>query len=436
MGAEFDDVLADPARLLAADRAVVRELIAARGDVDGVGREVFLQAEAIFGDAEVTPAEFASWLLFAARATGHDEYAEGIAAAEPGMPWRTVWAWWRPANWFVANPSMNGDYYQVRHRLHEGRELIEVADEWRGPVWFDAETGERVRVRAEESLPEAPLSLETLGAPELYEFDLMAPESWEQATSFAAEEGTIRYLIAGNHGLAVLEADEKVLLDWPRGDGIDYSSSEEALPDPEPEVRRPTGPLTAARVDDAFGERHVLRIPESELPEGLEHPGSRRYLREVGLPTLWMCHGAVFEARTADAMCPPAGGDLSGGGLPDGVTAADLITFGQVDYGELFLHRHNGSVHMWSLLDRRSGGKLVQLAPDLEVFTRVLEAVYRYSNACWHPYPVEGNQDTVAKTFLAEMDELAPGLLDHATPGGHVWSWFYAGITELGVDGF
>ncbi|MFE6176769.1 SUKH-4 family immunity protein [Streptomyces sp. NPDC056464] len=436
MCAEFDDVLADPARLLTADRAAVRDRIAAGDAVDGVGREVFLQAEAIFGNAEVTPAEFASWLHFAAKATGNEEYAESIAAVEPEMPWRTVWAWWRPANWFVANPSLNGDYYQVRHRLHEGRELIEVADNWRGPTWLDAETGRRLQVRVQEPLPEAPLSLEALNAPELYEFDLVAPESWEHAAAFSAEEGRIRYLVNGNHGLAVLEADEKVLLDWPRGEGIDCSSSEEALPDPEPELRRPTGPLTPARVDDAFGERHVMRIPESGLPEGLEHPGSRRHLREIGLPTLWMCHGAQYEARPADAMRPPADGDLSGNGLPDGVRTSDLIAFGQVDYGELFLHRHNGSVHMWSLLDRKAGGKLVQLAPDLDVFTRVLEAVYRYSNACWHPYPVERGQDAVTAVFLAEIDELAPGLLDRTTPSGHVWSWFYAGITELGVDGF
>lgn len=42
----------------------------------------------------------------------------------------------------------------------------------------------------------------------------------------------------------------------------------------------------------------------------------------------------------------------------------------------------------------------------------------------------------MAEEFLEEMDELAPGLLDTDTPSGTVWSWLYAGITELGVDGF
>ncbi|WP_405578590.1 SUKH-4 family immunity protein [Streptomyces sp. NBC_01092] len=428
---ELDDVPADPARLLAADRAAVRTGIAAAG---GVGREVFLQAEAMFGDAAVTPAEFAAWLHFAAKATGHEEYAERIAKAEPGMPWRTVWAWWRPVNWFVAHPSLNGDYHQVHRRLYEGRELVEVVD-WRGPLWLDAETGRRVTVRGEGALPEAVLSRETIDAPDLDDWDLTAPASWGSAAAVAVEGGRTRYLVQDTHGIAMIETDSDVLRDWPRGEGIDYDSSEEALPDAEPEPRRPTGPLTPARVDDAFGERYVVRIPGGDLPAGLEHPGSRRHLSGIGLPTWWVCHGAEYEARPAGAMRPPADGDLSEDGLPGGVSASDLIGFGAFEYGELYLHRHDGSVHIWTRVGAR-GKALVPLAPDLDVFTRILEAVYRYSNACWQPYPVEGGQDAVGELFLEEMDDLAPGLFDRETPSGEMWSRLYAGITELGVDGF
>lgn len=42
----------------------------------------------------------------------------------------------------------------------------------------------------------------------------------------------------------------------------------------------------------------------------------------------------------------------------------------------------------------------------------------------------------MAQTFLDEMDELTPGLFDRDTPSGSTWGWLYAGITELGVDGF
>ncbi|WP_149826698.1 SUKH-4 family immunity protein [Streptomyces tailanensis] len=435
MNDELDNVLADPARLLTADRAAVRDHIEAADDARRVEHEVFLQAEAIFGGAEVTPAEFASWLHFAAKTTGHEEYAERIAAAEPGMPWRTVWAWWRPANWFMSHPSLNGDYFQVHHRVHEDRELIEVVEN-RGSLWLDVETGRRVAVPDGAELKEAPLSPEALHAPELNNLNLSAPESWEGAAVIAAEGGTTRHLVVNAHGLAVLETDAEVLRDWPDDDGIDPTSAEEAYSGPEPAIRRPTGPLTAARVDDAFGARHVLRIPESALPEGLEHPGSRQHLTEIGIPAWWVCHGCEFDALAADAMRPPADGALSEEGLPDGVVAADLIALGSCEHGELYVHRHDGSVHIWTKLGRKTGEGLVAIAPDLDFFTRALEAVHRYSNACWHPYPVEGGQDSVAQVFLEEMDELAPGVFDPDTPGGTVWSWIYAGITELGVDGF
>ncbi|MCX4958254.1 hypothetical protein [Streptomyces virginiae] len=79
----------DPAAVLRADRAVLRGGTAGEG---GIGREVFTQAEAVFGRAEVGRAEFASWLQFAATVLGHHDYAARVAEAEPALPWRTVWA--------------------------------------------------------------------------------------------------------------------------------------------------------------------------------------------------------------------------------------------------------------------------------------------------------------------------------------------------------
>ncbi|MFF3908439.1 hypothetical protein ACFYZJ_21200 [Streptomyces sp. NPDC001848] len=199
----------------------------------------------------MTPAEFASWLHFAAREAGHDECAQRIAAAEPRMPWRTVWAWWRPGNWFTAHPSLNGDYYQVRRRRYEGRDPVEVVDQ-RGPLRLDAETGRRVKGLDEVALTEAPRSPEAFDAPELHNWNLTAPESWAGAVVFAAERGRTRHLVEDAHGMAMLETDAEVLRDWPRGQGIDPSSSEEPPPGPAPAQRVPTGPLTAARVEDAI----------------------------------------------------------------------------------------------------------------------------------------------------------------------------------------
>ncbi|MFE2265538.1 SUKH-4 family immunity protein [Streptomyces griseosporeus] len=433
MSDDLDDILADPARLPAADRAALRDHLADGGRRRGVGGEVFLQAEAVFGGAEVTPAEFASWLHFAARATGHDEYADRMAAGVPGMPWRTVWAWWRPAFAFPAHPSLNGDYFGVRRCLDRERELVEVTDQ-RGPLWLDAATGRRVTDVDAAALTDAPAGPGE--APELCDLDLFLPQEWEGAQPFAAEGARTRHLVVSVHGVAVVETDAGILRDWPRGAGLDPTSAEEPPPGPAPAVRRPTGALTAARVDDAFGARHVVRVPEGELPEGLTHPGSRRFLRDVGLPAWWVCHSGQYRTHPVEALRPPAPGTLPDEGLPHGVAPADLIAFGDTEYGELYLHRHHGTVHIRSRLTRGGGEALVPLAPDLDVFTRVLEAVDRYRNACWHPYPVEGGQEDVAELFLAELAELDPALSDPDTPTGRVWSWLYAGITELGVDGF
>ncbi|MFJ9732650.1 SUKH-4 family immunity protein [Streptomyces sp. NPDC101171] len=147
-----------------------------------------------------------------------------------------------------------------------------------------------------------------------------------------------------------METDAVTLRDWPRDAGIDPASAEEPPPGPTPAVRRPMGPLTAARVDDAFGEQHVLRIPHEKLPEGHTHAGSRRFLRDVGLPIWWVCHSGQYETRPADAIRPPAREDLAGKGLPDGLSAEDLIAFADTEFGELYLHRHDGTVHIRSRL--------------------------------------------------------------------------------------
>ncbi|MEU7124302.1 hypothetical protein [Streptomyces zaomyceticus] len=67
--AELGALLDDPARVLRHDRAELRARVGALpdalpdvlpGGTGSVGREVFTQAEAVFGAAPVTPAEFTS----------------------------------------------------------------------------------------------------------------------------------------------------------------------------------------------------------------------------------------------------------------------------------------------------------------------------------------------------------------------------------------
>ncbi|MGW0412840.1 hypothetical protein ACWERI_12430 [Streptomyces collinus] len=210
---DLDAVLADPVRLLSGDRSALRNLLSHDDRACGVGPEVFLQAEAIFGGADVTPAEFASWLHFAAKAIGHDAYAARIAGAGPGMPWRTVWAWWRPAHWFLAHPSLNGDYFRVRRCVDGDRELVEVTDQ-RGRLWLDAETGHRATVVDEAALTDAPAATQAAEAPALYDLDLFLPEEWQGVVAFVTNGGRTRHLVESVHGIAVVETDADALRNW------------------------------------------------------------------------------------------------------------------------------------------------------------------------------------------------------------------------------
>ncbi|MFJ9414423.1 SUKH-4 family immunity protein [Streptomyces sp. NPDC101227] len=427
-----DDLLDDPARLPAADRAAVRAHIEGMRAAPHIGREVFQQAEAIFGGAEVSRAEFASWLQFAARVLGHDAYAEGLAAAEPGMPWRTVWAWWRPVGRYRAQPNRLMDS-GMRRRVHQGRELIEVSTYGGRDVWLDLETGDHVPAPADGTTGPVPRSgdaeREFLSA-----LALSAPEEWGESDPVPGPDGRMRYLVNDAHGVALLDTDPEVFRNWPRGE-MDHSPAERGTPGRIPRSPAPTGPLSAARIDEALAPFTVRRIPEEELPAGLQHLASRAHLRDIGLPENWTCGYDGIDPHPADAMTTPDTDALRGTRLPERLKADDLLALGTSDHGKLYLHRHDGTVHIGAALQGREakGRVLIGLAPSLDVFTRYLEGVHRYANACWYPYPDE--QDIV-EVFIAEMDALAPGVFDPETPSGEVWSYFYAGITELSECGY
>ncbi|MFF4697779.1 SUKH-4 family immunity protein [Streptomyces chattanoogensis] len=421
------DLLDDPARLLGTDRAVVRAHIEGMTSAPHVGREVFQQAEAIFGGAEVPRAEFAAWLQFAAKVLGHEEYADRIAAAEPGMPWRTVWAWWRPVGKYVAHPNLSyGDPLGLQ--VHDGRELLRVKAIWED-TWIDLETGVHVPGPPKEATVSLRARYGSKDAPSLDAWDLTARESWRYADPLVGEDGRTRYLVEDTHGLALLETDPAVLRDWPRGD-IDYEACWEGTPGEVPFFPDPDGPLTAERLDEAFAPKKVVRIPEHELPVALEHPASRAHLRDIGLPSWWACAWTTFEPSLTSGTTPLDDDALVRVALPDGLEATDLLILGSSEHGDLYLHRCEGSVHIVDIV----GGNwdLIQLSPDLDHFTRVLEGVRRYMDACWHPYP---DEDGIAD-FLEEMDGLAPGTIDSNGPSGQMWLYFIVGITGLNEDGY
>ncbi|MEU8890610.1 SUKH-4 family immunity protein [Streptomyces sp. NPDC048442] len=421
----LDTLLADPAALLHADRAAVRDELSSQQRESAAaeqGRAVFRQAEAIFGTADVERAEFAAWLHFAARVLGHGEYAAKVATAAPGMPWSTEWAWWRPAGHYVAEPNLSGDAGAVQ-KIHRGRELIHVDGMWCDNRWFDAHTGESVPAPPTgEVQRHGPGRDAENELPALFDTDpaapaLSVPPAWEYS---APLDTGGRYLVEDEHGVAVLRIHPAVLADWPTG-GASYESAENGGPglplDGSPDL---DPPLTAARMRAAFGEgERVRRFPEADLPAALEHGPSRTFLAEVGIPGWWVGGVASFSSFAA---VEPLEGD------------PDLLGFGHLDPGdgeerEVCIHRTTGVVHLAGPDD----GEAVYLSRDVETFTLFLENLRRYMNASWDPYPDESGAEF---EYESRMQDLDPEAFADDAPSREIWDQVFATITALTVYGY
>ncbi|MGW6980704.1 SUKH-4 family immunity protein [Streptomyces sp. NPDC054932] len=410
--------LDDPAAVLGADRAALRS--GAVGQ-DGIGREVFTQAEAVFGRADVGRAEFASWLHFAATVLGHHDYAARVAEAEPGLPWRTVWAWWRPVGAYVAEPNLSGDHTAEVYEL-DGRAALKVWALWCADAWFDLGTGRRLpapadgeAVERDEAEPDGPWLFD--GDEEGWA--LHCPGTWEEPVPL----GGGRYLFSEARGIVVVEENAAALAHWPRG-AADTSSWESAGGTAwfRPGTRG-SGPLTAAALGRTFGDARVTRVPREELPDALEHPATREFLSGVGLPRHWAAGVSSFAVapqllRPAGAQAPEAGDDLLHLGTFD---------FGHTAPGPVFVHRLTGRVHL-----SQGAGSVVPLARDVAAFVGLLDGVRRYMGACWSSYPAEDG----VRAFLDAVEAIDPGATAVGSPAAEVWEHLFAAITELSVYGY
>ncbi|WP_369147488.1 SUKH-4 family immunity protein [Streptomyces sp. R44] len=420
---DLPTLLDDPAQVLRHDRAELRARLDTLPDEQGgVGREVFTQAEAVFGSAPVTSAEFASWLHFAATVLGHREYAERVAAAEPGLPWRTVWAWWRPVGAHEAAPNLSGDRSAEVYEAG-GTPLLKVWALWCEDTWFDLATG-RPRPAPVEGTAE-PYEGDEPDGPWLFDGDdaswaLRGPDAWEEPIPLDGG----RYVFLDARGVAVVEQNDTALADWPTG-GADSSGPVPADGGPwfRPGTRNADGPLTAARLDGVFGPSGVLRVPAAELPAALTHEPTRTLLTEAGLPRHWGA-GVTSFALAAEPLGPG----------PEGLLRVGEFDLGYCDPGEVFVHPGTGAVGLRQPDGSHGpgGDAVFPLVRDLESFVRFLEGVRRHMGACWDPYPGEDG----VKTFLREMSEVDAGALADGAPGAEVWEHLFSSITELGVDGY
>ncbi|MER7467787.1 SUKH-4 family immunity protein [Streptomyces sp. NPDC097981] len=418
---DLDALFSSPAAVLEAGPAHVREWPGPDAG-GGTGREVFAQAEAVFGQAEVSRAEFGSWLHFAAKVLGHDAYAEQVAAAEPGMPWRTVWAWWRPVGAFRAEPNLSGDACAEVYDGPDGRSLLKVWSLWTQERWFDLATGEPCPApadggfteRAEEPAEDEPFLFD----PDEDAWALACPGTWEEPVPL----GRGRFLLTEARGILVVERNEAaVAAGWPTGGADNTSWSEAAC---EPWFAGPTAgeaPLDAARLEAVFGADWTVRVPDAQLPAALTHRPTRELITTAGLPRHWAAGVASFELAWTEA------GPRDAEPGPGGLLHLGTFDLGYEDDGQVLLHPRTGAV---SII--RDGEGPFPLARDTETFVRLLEAVRRFMGACWDSYPGE----TGRGSFLAEVAELEPDIVESDEPGAEVWEHLFASITELSVWGY
>ncbi|MFJ3876009.1 SUKH-4 family immunity protein [Streptomyces sp. NPDC090077] len=411
---DLDALFASPAALLAAGPGALGDLPAGGG---GAGREAFGQAVAVLDGAEVPRAEFASWLYFGARVLGHEAYAGLVDGAAPDMPWRTVWAWWRPVGAYRAQPNLSGGAHVEVHRAPDGRSLLKVEALWVGVRWFDPATGEPVPAPAEGEFTERPY--EAVGDGEEYVFFddeeepvLYWPENWEEPVPL----GGGRFVFAEERGIAVVERNTGRPADGSAG-AVGWGTDGPWFAGPAPAA----APLGPERLAEAFGDDGVVRLEPGRQPAALVHSPTRELLAAAGLPRWWAAGVAAFRlAWTAEGAQQV---------LPDENGLLPLGTFDlrYADTGLVSVHPETGAV--WMV---RNGEGPFLFARDVETFVRLLEAVYRFMGACWSPYPGEDGK----RDFLREAAALEPLSVDPSTPGGDVWEHLFAAIVDLSVWGY
>ncbi|MFE3761326.1 SUKH-4 family immunity protein [Streptomyces sp. NPDC059104] len=414
---DLDTLFASPSALLTAGPEALRDLPDTGG---GAGREVYSQAIAVLGDAEVPRAEFASWLHFAAKVLGHDAYAALVAGAEPDMPWRTVWAWWRPVGAYRARPNLSGDANVEVHEGPDGRVLLKLWAALAGERWLDPATGEELPAPAEGEFTERPFDAPVEDGPVLFDPDgddqgLHCLDAWEEPVPL----GGGRIVLVESRGLVVLERNAAIEAGRPASD-----SDAKSWGTGGPWFEGPTparAPLDTARLEAAFGPDGVLRLPGAHQPPTLTHAPTRELIAGAGLPVYWAAGVTSF------ALGWTAEGARRQEPEENGLLWLGTFDLGHADRGRVFVHPDTGAV--WMV--RNAEGPF-PFARDTETFVRLLEAVYRFMGACWNPYPGEDGTGN----FLREASALDPVTADSDTPGGWVWGHLFASITELSVWGY
>ncbi|WP_192806229.1 SUKH-4 family immunity protein [Streptomyces sp. SS1-1] len=313
----------------------------------GIAMDVHYLEE--LGLASVPHEEWASWLHHCALSRGEERLAEDIVR-EVGnrMPWRTTWSNCRPFGMFgrfgksnvgaLGHPSTGGTEERVRAALTEGSREA-AGPESRPPVRHIFDRG-----RDDISL---------------FEFQRLPCGDW---------------LLDGASGLFVIEA------------GLDTQQRPRPSPLAEPFIEEP---ITQAAVwecpapalapdapsrewlEATFGHGTCRTLREDELPTGLVHADSRRFLTRTGLP--FRPHHLPFmstiDAAATGLVTTPWSGYTTSPEAP-----GPFFHLGQWTGGDVFLDGRAGAV----VQDGSTGYDEVVVAGSLRTFLILLRLCHEF----------------------------------------------------------
>ncbi|MEV6741659.1 SUKH-4 family immunity protein [Streptomyces sp. NPDC051104] len=244
------------------------------------------------GVAPSSDGEWVSLLHLLAVSQGDEERADALTEQGGPLPWKTVWSHWRAPSRLRTNPPRSVAVDQ----LHAGLAQSTVTGLTKGggrQVW-DAATGQLLeegnRGDTGEAMPGGTAQTAVW----------RAEQSWNLARlTLAGDPSTTRQVQAPTVGDVICVGD-LVVLGGKRGiyaiePNLHYTDSAplRALPAVGPRGKITPRPYdeaacrpTRARVLEIFRADTVPTLTEDQLPAGLTHEPTRRFLTEVGLPAV------------------------------------------------------------------------------------------------------------------------------------------------------
>ncbi|WP_194238594.1 SUKH-4 family immunity protein [Streptomyces spongiae] len=263
---------------------------------DGVPAGTFAADLHYLDNLGVAPSSHAEWLSLlhlVALSQGDTERARTLTDSAGTLPWRTVWTNWRapgrlsrcgPRISAVKRLSADASTHTVTSALADGRSLT-----WNTVTGCPAAPG---------SHNDPPGTVDGITPTSLWRADdpswnllrlrLSATPSVLRAVQAPSvrDAACVDHLVvmAGNRGLYAIEPDPHHADSAPLRPLPAVGPRCKITPRPFDEAAcRPT----PDRVREIFGDDAVATIPAQQLPQGLTHEATRRFLTEVGIPSVW-----------------------------------------------------------------------------------------------------------------------------------------------------